>query len=205
MTDAEYFWLTPDKNPRHEARIRFLDRHMLFTLWKSTLQVHSWSQTSNQETSLIQLTLFLWYNKNSLIPSTLPVNHQPGWPWCHLNQLCFPAFTVCIYMRGGMTKGKSAHRSLNSYFLAFLTRPTEDPPFLTHSHVIHAEEGPREVPHLLQAAHGVFPHILVWVVEVQELQSLPRGQFRPNLKQRLKLLKIKTGSEAMGTKVTYCF
>lgn len=128
MTDAEYFWLTPDKNPRHEARIRFLDRHMLFTLWKSTLQVHSWSQTSNQETSLIQLTLFLWYNKNSLIPSTLPVNHQPGWPWCHLNQLCFLLLQSAYTWEGVWQKERVHTEVWILTFLHFLRDPQKTLP-----------------------------------------------------------------------------
>jgi hypothetical protein len=61
----------------------------------------------------------------------------------------------------------------------------------------------KEIPHLSKAAYSVFPDILVWIVEIQEFQGFPGGQFGPYLQERLKLFKMKTGSEVWWTKVTY--
>lgn len=43
------------------------------------------------------------------------------------------------------------------------------------------------LPHVLEAAHGIFSDILIRVVEVQELQSVSWTKLRPNLKQCLQL------------------
>lgn len=120
----------------------------------------------------------------------------------------FLVFYSIHFREGGEKRKERVYTKLREILslFHFSWHLQKDAPFLTHTQVIPCPKGShmQEIPHLPKAAHSIFPHILVWVVEIQKLQSLPRGQFRPNLKQRLKLLKIETGSEVMGDK-SYLF
>lgn len=115
-----------------------------------------------------------------------------------------PLNCLCRTSRGHSDETPHDLATIAQTSLPFLCNTQGATLFLTHPGNSLPQDGPiKEIPHLSQAAYSIFPDVLIWIVEIQELQRFPGGQFGPNLQECLKLFKIKTGSEVWWTKVTY--